>query len=64
MPVAWRVLEHPSSSIRFEVYQGLLKRVAKLLPAGTPVRFLADRGFADTMLMRYLTQELGSLLSS
>ncbi len=59
MPVAWRVLEHPSSSIRFEVYQGLLKRVAKLLPAGTPVRFLADRGFADTMLMRYLTQELG-----
>lgn len=59
VPVAWRVLEHKSSSIQFEMYQGLLKRVAKLLPAGTPVRFMADRGFADTKLMRYLTQELG-----
>ena len=29
------------------------------MPSGVSVRFLADRGFADTKLMRYLTQELG-----
>lgn len=59
IPVSWRVISHQSSSIDLKVYQGLLKRAAHLMPPGVSVRFLADRGFADTKLMSYLTQELG-----
>ncbi|XHX79848.1 MAG: hypothetical protein RBJ76_07970 [Stenomitos frigidus ULC029] len=59
VPLVFRVLRHNSSSIQFEVYQPMLKRAARLLPAGTSVCFLADRGFADTDLMRYLRDELG-----
>lgn len=59
IPLVWRVLRHSSSSVKFEVYQGMLKRAAGLLPAVTSVCFLADRGFADTELMRYLRDELG-----
>lgn len=59
VPVVFRVLRHNSSSIKFEVYQAMLKRAAGLLPVGTSVCFLADRGFADTDLMRYLRDELG-----
>ena len=40
-------------------YQDLLRASAKLLPPGVKVIFLADRGFADTKLMRFVTQELG-----
>ena len=39
-------------------YQDLLRASAKLLPPGVKVIFLADRGFADTKLMRFVTQEL------
>lgn len=59
IPLVWRVLRHNSSSIKFEVYQLMLKRATGLLPAATSVCFLADRGFADTQLMRYLRDELG-----
>lgn len=59
VPIVWRVLRHQSSSIRFSVSQGMLQRAARLLPAGVSVRFLADRGFADTQLMRYLRETLG-----
>lgn len=58
VPLIWRVLRHGSSSVRFEVYQALLKRAARLIPDGVSVRFLADRGFADTQLMRYLRDDL------
>ncbi len=54
IPLVWRVLRHGSSSVRFEIYQGMLKRAARLIPEGVSVRFLAGRGFADTQLMRYL----------
>jgi hypothetical protein len=58
VPIVWRVIRHGSSSVRFEVYQMMLKRAARLVPAGVSVCFLADRGFADTALMRYLRDEL------
>lgn len=58
VPIAWRVMEHKSSSVSFNEYKQLLKRVARLLPSGVAVRFLADRGFADTTLMRYVVEEL------
>lgn len=58
IPLVWRVIRHGSSRVSFEVYQALLKRATRLVPAGVSVCFLADRGFADTMLMRYLRDEL------
>jgi hypothetical protein len=58
IPLVWRVIRHASSSVGFEVYQAMLKRAARLVPAGVSVCFLADRGFADTALMRYLRDEL------
>ncbi|MEH1974701.1 MAG: hypothetical protein V7L02_16135 [Nostoc sp.] len=36
-----------------------MRRVSRLVPAGVEVRFLADRGFADTQLLRYLKEQLG-----
>lgn len=53
MPIGWRVLAHNSSSVSFEVYCPLLRRVSRLVPTGAEVRFLADRGNASTQLMRY-----------
>lgn len=58
VPLVWRVIRHRSSSIQFSVYQTMLKRAARLLPAGVAVCFLADRGFADVQLMRYLRDQL------
>lgn len=58
IPLVWRVIRHGSSSVRFQVYQTMLKRASRLVPAGVSVCFLADRGFADTTLMRYLRDEL------
>lgn len=58
IPLVWRVIQHGSSSVGFEVYQAMLKRAARLMPPGVSVCFLADRGFADTGLMRYLRDEL------
>jgi hypothetical protein len=56
IPVVWKVLEHPSSSVSYAVYQDLLDKVAELLPFGCTVVFTADRGFADTHLMEHLVQ--------
>lgn len=58
IPLVWRVIRHKSSSVSFAVYQAMLKRATRLLPVGVEVCFLADRGFADTALMRYLRDEL------
>lgn len=57
IPLAWKVLEHASSSIAYEVYQALLDQTAQLLFSfPCKVVLLADRGFADTKLMRHLMQ--------
>ena len=58
VPLVWRVIRHRSSSVQFSVYQAMLKRAARLVPAGVSVCFLADRGFADVQLMRYLRDQL------
>ncbi len=44
LPLVWRVIRHGSSSVSFEVYQAMLNRAARLVPAGVCVCFLADRG--------------------
>lgn len=59
VPVAWRVIEHKSSSVSFDVYKQLLRRTSRLLPVGVRVRFIGSLGFADTKLMQYLEDDLG-----
>jgi hypothetical protein len=58
IPLVWKTIAHNSSTIALEAYQDLLDEAAKLLPGGVNVLFLADRGFADTKLMKYLSQTL------
>lgn len=53
-----RVIRHKSSSVSFSTYKAMLKRAARLIPAGVSVCLLAHRGFADTQLMQYLREEL------
>jgi hypothetical protein len=54
VPVVWEVVEHGSSSVPHTAYEALLDAVPPLLPPGSKVVFLADRGFADTELMAHL----------
>ncbi|MFQ5796067.1 MAG: transposase [Candidatus Bipolaricaulia bacterium] len=55
VPLVWRVLDQPSTSVAYAIYQDLLDRAAQLLPLPVcRVVLLADRGFADTKLMRHL----------
>jgi hypothetical protein len=56
IPLVWKVLEHPSSSVAYDVYQDVLEKVADLLPFRCRVVFTADRGFADTHLMEHLAR--------
>ena len=56
IPMVWTVLEHPSSSVAYDVYKELLDKLVEWLPCGCTVVFTADRGFADTHLMRHLTR--------
>nr|WP_290228033.1 transposase [Trichocoleus desertorum] len=59
LPIAWRVVAQSSSSVRLWTIQRVLRQSARLLPEGVAVVLLADRGFADGKLMKYLTQTLG-----
>lgn len=56
IPLVWRVLEHASSSVAYTEYTPLLDQVTSLLPLYCDVVLLADRGFADTDLMRHATR--------
>ena len=58
VPLVWKTIEHKSSTVGLEEYQDLLDKAATLLPADANVLFLADRGFADTNLMRYMSDTL------
>ena len=53
VPLLWRVLEHGSATIAFEEYKGLLGK-ARWLLRHPDVMLLADRGFANHELMRWL----------
>lgn len=58
VPLVWTVIVHNSSAVAFDTYRDLLDRGSTLLPSSCRVVFLADRGFADTKLMAYLSQTL------
>ena len=51
IPIAWRVLEHNSSSVKFADYKEVLTQARSRLPANIGVLFLADRGFVSKKLM-------------
>lgn len=56
IPIAWSVLEHKSSSVKFAKYKEVLKQARSRLPEGSEVTFLADRGFVSKKLMRQLNE--------
>lgn len=53
VPLLWRVLEHRSATVAFKEYN-LLLRQARWLLRHQDVMLLADRGFANHELMRWL----------
>ncbi len=53
IPLAWKVMEHPSASVAFADYRGLLVLLRRAL-AGRKVHLLADRGFVHRELMRWV----------
>jgi hypothetical protein len=59
VPVAWQVMAHSSSTVRLWTIQRVLRQAALVLPDGIAVVLLADRGFADGKLMKYLRENLG-----
>ena len=58
IPLVWEVIAHGSSSVAFDTYRSLLDKALALLPSNSEIIFLADRGFADTELMAYVSQTL------
>jgi Transposase DDE domain len=54
IPMVWKVLQHPCSSVAYEAYADLLDKALSLRPRPCHVVFLAARGFADTPLMEHL----------
>ena len=56
IPLVWKVLEHSSSSVAYDVYREVLDKVDDLLPVRCTIVLTADRGFADTHLMAHLTR--------
>ncbi len=55
-PMAWKVLDHPSSRVAYDVYKDVLEEVVEVLPVRCNVVLTADRGFADTHLMAHLAR--------
>jgi len=54
--LAQKVLKHPSATVAFKDYQEVLEAAKALLPEGTSVTLLADRGFEHEALIRWLQQ--------
>jgi len=54
IPVAWSIVAQSSSTVRLWKVQRVLRQAQRVLPNGIEVVLLADRGFADGKLMKYL----------
>jgi hypothetical protein len=54
VPLLWKVLEHGSATVGFEEYRPRLRRALWLLREHRDVMLLADRGFANHDLIRWL----------
>jgi hypothetical protein len=58
VPIAWRVVAQSSSTVRLWTIQRVLRQAVRVIPEGVEVVLLADRGFADGKLMKYLRENL------
>ena len=56
VPRVWKVLEHPSSRVAYDVDKDVLEKVVEWLPFRCSVVFGADRGFADPHLLAHLAR--------
>ncbi len=63
IPIAWRVVAQASSTVRLWTIQRVLRQALRVIPEGVVVVLLADRGFADGKLMKYLRENLESAFS-
>lgn len=59
LPIAWRIVAQSSSTVRLWTIQRVLRQATRVMPAGVTIVLLADRGFADGKLMKYLKENLG-----
>jgi hypothetical protein len=59
VPVAWRVVAQSSSTVHLWTIQRVLCQAQRVLPNSAVIVLLADRGFADGKLMKYLNRTLG-----
>lgn len=59
VPIAWRGVAQSSSTVRLWSIQRVLRQAARLMTEGSTIVLLADRGFADGKLMKYLKENLG-----
>lgn len=58
LPVAWTIVAQGSSTVRLWTIQRVLRQAMRVIPSGVEVVLLADRGFADGKLMKYLKETL------
>jgi hypothetical protein len=56
--VAWRIVPQASSTVKLWVVQRVLCQASRVIPVEAEVVLLANRGFADGKLMKYLQQTL------
>jgi hypothetical protein len=56
LPLCWRVIKHGSSSVEISTYRDMLQRASKLLPSHVKVILLADRGFSNPQLVRFVRE--------
>ena len=54
VPFLWKVLEHQSSTVAFSEYKLMLKLAQRLLSSYPDIMLLADRGFANHQLIKWL----------
>jgi hypothetical protein len=60
IPLVWRTVEKATlKGSRNDHEDAVLRRLREVLPAGVAVTVVADRGFGDQKLYRFLTEELG-----
>lgn len=56
LPLSWIVITSQSAMVAFESYRRVLDEAVPLIPKGSKVVLLADRGFDDHRLFGYLSQ--------
>ena len=60
IPLVWRTVEKVTlKDARNDHEDAVLRRLREVVPAGVAVTVVADRGFGDQKLYRFLTEELG-----